>query len=90
MSQVIFKREINMMVSTKMKFATIQSILQNAVEYVFALQYTDDSGSYMWKQCVSEIDELKEAMIDSRAEARGRASAAASAAGSPQGPMQLG
>jgi hypothetical protein len=89
MSQVIFKREINMMVSTKMKFATIQSILQNAVEYVFALQYTDDSGSYMWKQCVSEIDELKEAMIDSRAEARGRASAAASAAGSPQGPMQL-
>ena len=104
MSEVIFKREIAMMVATNMKFATIRALLQNTMEYIFALQYADETGTYQWKLCTDAMEALKESMIEGRGEARGaargRASAAASAAGggsgggsaaaSPAVPMQLG
>ena len=97
--KVLFPQAVRFLLGLNRKVHTMEMILRDTAEYVFAQQFMDDTGSYTWTAAKDELEKLSKKLIkkigvrigESRsASASASAAAAAAQAATALASMQIG
>ena len=96
--KVLFPQAVRFIIGLKGKVNTIEMILRDTAEYVFARQFMDDTGSYTWTAAKDELEKLSRKLnkklgvriSESRSASASASAAAAAQAATALAGMQIG